>query len=154
LLPCGKVFFGGSRQDAVVGNAGCRKGDAMSNVVRLRHEESVGVDVTRLAGLAAEMGEAGAEGVVVRAMQEMASRLSHMERQYIHGNTVVISRDACRLARIAAEFGMTGMARVAGDVHRCAGRGDMVAFAATWARLLRIGDESLNTLWRMADGSG
>ena len=122
----------------------------MSNVVPLCHEEGVRVDPARLFALVEELDEAAAEGVIGQTMREMALRLAFMEQQYLHGDAAVSCRDARRLARLAAGVGMTTFACVAADVQRCAARGDMVAFAATWSRLTRIGDRSLSEVWDIA----
>lgn len=121
----------------------------MSHVVALSHEEGVRLDAARLVGLVTELGDGGAERAVSRAMEEMAHILAEMEAHYREGDTRVICRRARALSRLAAEVGMTTLSRVAGDVDLCAGRGDMVAFGATWARLLRIADRSLTEIWDM-----
>ena len=119
----------------------------MGHVVALRHEEGVRLDGARLVSLVTELGDSAAESVVSRTMEEMALQLSEMERHYREGETRVICQGAQRLSRLAAEVGMTTLSQVARDVHTCAGRGDMVAFGATWARLLRIADRSLSAIW-------
>ena len=126
----------------------------MGHVVALNHEEGVRLDAARLVALVTELGDSAAESVVARAMEEMAVRLAEMEEHYREGDTRVICRSARTLARLAAEVGMTTLARVAADVNTCAGRGDMVAFAATWARLLRIADRSLTAIWELHGTTG
>ena len=59
--------------------------------------------------------------------------------------------NARSLGRVAGQVGMVTLARVACDVAECAGRGDTVAAAATWARLERISDRSLVAAWDMQD---
>ncbi len=119
----------------------------MNHVEALRHEEGVRVDAARLVSLVSRYGDGGAAGVVSRAMEDMADCLARMEQHYREGETRVICRSARRLSALAAEVGMTSLARVAADVNICAGRGDMVGFAATWARLQRIADRSLSAIW-------
>ena len=126
----------------------------MGHVVALSHEEGVRLDAARLVTLVTELGERAAEGVVSRAMEEMALHLAEMERHYREGDTRVICRSARALSRLAGEVGMTTLARVAADVNTCAGRGDMVAFGATWARLLRIADRSLSAIWDLQGSTG
>lgn len=46
---------------------------------------------------------------------------------------------------------MLTFARVAGDVLRATDAGDASAQAATLARLVRIGDRSLNAFWDLRD---
>lgn len=126
----------------------------MGDVVSLCHDEGVRLDAARLGALVAELGEGPAENVVTRAMEEMATQLADMERHYREGDTRVICRSARYLSRLASEVGMTTLARVAADVNTCACRGDMVAFAATWARLLRIADRSLSEIWDLQGSAG
>lgn len=126
----------------------------MSQVVALNHEEGVRLDAARLVALVTDLGDRAAENLVARAMEEMALRLAEMEAQYCEGDTRDICRNARALARLAGEVGMTTLARVAGDVNTCAGRGDMVGFAATWARLLRIADRSLTAIWDIQGTTG
>ena len=119
----------------------------MGQVVALNHEEGVRLDGARLVSLVCELGDSAAETMVTRTMEEMARQLAEMEHHYREGEVRVICTGAQRLSRLAVEVGMTSLSRVARDVHTCASRGDMVAFGATWARLLRIADRSLSTIW-------
>ncbi len=114
----------------------------MGNVVTLRHEEGVRMDATRLAAILRESGPGAAEAALVARMAEMAVQIAQMERHYRAGRLVMVCRHGRRLQRAAADIGMRSFARVARDTRICAVRGDMVAFTATWARLLRIYDRS------------
>jgi len=49
---------------------------------------------------------------------------------------------------------MATLSRVAGDVETCAGNGDGVALAATYMRLLRVGERSIKAIWDLEDASG
>jgi len=55
------------------------------------------------------------------------------------------------LVAIAEQIGMTVMARVARDVADCAKSQDPVPLAATLARLMRTGEESLTAIWDLQD---
>jgi len=121
----------------------------MGHLVALDHEEGVRLDAVRLVKLVTELGDRGAETMVSNTMEHMAMLLAEMEEQYVGGDTRELCRSARRLSRLAEAVGMTTLARVAGDVDACAGRNDMVAFAATWARLLRIAERSLTAIWDM-----
>lgn len=118
----------------------------MGHVVGLSHEEGVRLDAARLVGLVTRMGDGGAERVVARALDQMAACLERMEALHADGEMRPICTQAAKLVRLASEVGMTSLARVAGDVAACAARGDMVAFAATLARLRRIADRSLGAM--------
>lgn len=125
----------------------------MTNVVGLCHEEGVIIDDVPLVRLVEDMGEDAAENVVNAAVREMSLRMAQMEQLYEAGETFNLSRDARRLARIGSEIGMTSLSLVARDVQRCAARGDMIAFSATWSRLIRIADRSLDAIYGLGDCS-
>lgn len=52
---------------------------------------------------------------------------------------------------IADQIGMHAVARVARDVTECLDAADSIALSATLARLIRVGDRSLNALWDLND---
>ncbi len=109
-------------------------------------EEQVRVDSDRLIELYCNLGEAGAENAVCRAMETLALRLGEVPRLRGAGDLDALGRAARRMVGIANEVGMTTLARVAGDVANACGNGDVTGAAATSARLIRIGDKSLTAL--------
>ena len=117
----------------------------------LRHEEEVRLNPDRLDQLFVQLGEAGAQNVVCRAMEELAVRLSSLEECHRAGRAEMVRKGAKSLIAIADQIGMQSLARVAGDVRDCADRGDGVALAATLRRLVRIGDRSLTAVWDLQD---
>ena len=121
------------------------------HVAVLPREEPVRLDRARLGELCARMGEAEAEELVCRAMEELAVRLSFTERQFRHGKWSEMRQSARALATIADRIGMPALARVAGDVIGCADRRDEIAAAAVVARLVRVGERSLSAIWDMQD---
>ena len=54
-------------------------------------------------------------------------------------------RQLRRLQRMAENLGLVSLGLVAADVRICLDSGDVTAFAAVWARLLRIAERSLST---------
>ncbi|QJF49855.1 hypothetical protein [Roseobacter ponti] len=123
----------------------------MNHVLNIRLKETVQVDQDRLGALYAELGEAGAEDIVCRAMEELALRLSHCSRLYTAQNNDDLRKCARSLIAIADQIGMSVLARVAGDVTRAVDGNDAPALAAVMARLLRIGDQSLTAIWDLQD---
>ena len=123
----------------------------MATLAVLRYDEGVRLDPDRLVALYSDLGEAGAEQVVCRAMEELAARLTEIRRVADEGNPAAMRRSARLLIRVAEQVGMLTFARVAGDVLRATDAGDPAAQAATLARLLRIGDRSLNAVWDLRD---
>ncbi len=109
------------------------------------------LDATQLETLVAQLGETGAEDVICRALEELAARLSHTERCHSEGRIDDMRRSARSLIAISEQIGMQKLAQVAGDVTHCIDRADLVALAATLARLLRVGARSLGEMWDIQD---
>ncbi len=110
----------------------------------LEQKEIVRLNAGRLEELYSQLGEAGAEDVVCRALEELAVRLSHTERCYREGRLTDMRKSARSLVAIADQIGMQALSRVAADVTIAADNDDLVAMAATLSRLLRIGNSSLS----------
>jgi hypothetical protein len=126
----------------------------MNEIVILRHEEGVRMDGTRLAAILRERGPHAAETALAARMAEMAVQIAQMERHYRAGRMVLLCRHGRRLQHGADDIGMRSFARVVRDTRICAVRGDMVAFTATWARLLRIFDRSRQAARDVRGASG
>lgn len=123
----------------------------MNHVLKIGLKESVRVDHDRLGALYAQLGEAAAEDVVCRAMEELALRLSHCSRLHTDKNWDDLRKCARSLIAISDQIGMFALARVSADVINCIDAGDTTATAATLARLLRIGEQSLTAIWDLQD---
>ncbi|OWU76164.1 hypothetical protein ATO3_07005 [Marinibacterium profundimaris] len=98
-----------------------------------------------------QLGEAGAEDVVCRAIEELAVRLSHCERLWRRDDLDGLRKCARSLIAIAEQVGMNSLARVAGDVTQAIDACDGVATSATLTRLIRIGARSLTAVWDLQD---
>ncbi|WP_299968871.1 hypothetical protein [uncultured Roseobacter sp.] len=123
----------------------------MDQVLKSGLKETVRVDQDRLAALYAEMGDLGAEDVVCRAMEELAHRLSLCSRLYAAGELTELRKCARSLIAIGDQIGMHMLIRVAGHVTDAIDAGDGPAIAATLARLIRIGEQSLSAIWDLQD---
>lgn len=123
----------------------------MDQFLKIRLNETIHVDQDRLAALYAELGEVGAEDVVCRAMEELALRLSHCNRLYLASNNAELRKCARSLIAIADQIGMHVLARVAGNVISAIDSKDDPAIAATLARLIRVGEQSLTAIWDLQD---
>lgn len=109
--------------------------------------ETVRLNPDRLGSLYRQLGEAGAEDVVCRAIEELALRLTHCERQWRQHDRPGLRKNARSLIAIADQVGMSALARVAGDVTAAVDAGDAPAVAATLFRLIRVGERSLTAVW-------
>lgn len=123
----------------------------MSEIVKIRLSEQIQLDQGRLGALYTQLGEKGAESVVCRAMEELASRMAQCETFWRSNNREKLRKQARSLIAIADQIGMERLALVAGDVTASIDEMDEVATAATLSRLLRIGERSLSAIWSMED---
>ncbi|GAW34361.1 hypothetical protein RA2_01409 [Roseovarius sp. A-2] len=133
-----------------MGAKGRQAGEKVNNVEQptvLQQHECVRLDADRLEALYLELGETNAEDVVCRALEELAARLGQAERFYRDGRLGEMRKSSRSLIAIADQIGMALLARVAGDVTGSIDAGDHNALAATFARLLRIGERSLCDIW-------
>ncbi|MCM2562565.1 hypothetical protein M8756_10440 [Lutimaribacter sp. EGI FJ00015] len=115
----------------------------------MQTDEAIRLDQGRLCELYDRLGPSGAEDVVCRAMEELAARLSQIDRDYGAGRWIELRKGARALAAIADQMGMATLARVGRDVTACVDLGDRVALAAVLARLFRSGEGSLTAVWDM-----
>lgn len=121
----------------------------MCEIFEIRLSETVQLDQARLDMLFTQLGDAGAETVMCRAMEELAVRLSQCDTLWRAQNKMQLRKHSRSLIAIADQIGMETLARVAGDVTDCVDVKDDVALAATLSRMLRIGERSLAAIWSM-----
>lgn len=116
-------------------------------IARFTHAERILVDARRIEALFARLGHRRAEAYVTGTVEEMTDLLAVIEGQYRDGDLDRVTTQARRVSRMAADIGLTSLARVARDLGIVAPRGDKATLGAIWARLQRIGDRSLQQLW-------
>lgn len=112
------------------------------------------LDSDKLGALYAELGQAQADGIVCRALEELANRLSLIERCYYKGDRPGLAKAAKGLIGIADQIGMQGLGQTARNVSELAQGSDDPALSAALARLVRMGDRSLTTIWEAQDMNG
>lgn len=120
-------------------------------VLHIKPSETVRVDQDRLGTLYAQLGQAGAEDVVCRALEELALRLTHCEALYHESRTDELRKNARSLIAIADQIGMSALSQSATAVTDCIDQSDETAIAATLSRLIRIGERSLMAVWDLQD---
>ena len=81
--------------------------------------------------------------MVTRALGELALTMSGLALQVRAHDLNDLARQLRRLQRMSEQLGMISLGLVAGDVRRCLEGGDVTAFAAVWARLMRVAERSL-----------
>lgn len=123
----------------------------MEQVTTFIPADQVRLNSERLETLYLKLGEEGADNVLCRAMEEMAIRLKQSEKMYRAGASRDLRKTVRSLVAIADQIGMQTLSRVAEDVVVCIDSGDWVALGATFARLVRTGDQSLTAIWDLQD---
>lgn len=113
------------------------------NVVALCPRDRVRQDAEPIALLYRNLGTASAEQVVTRALGELALSMAGMAAQVRAHDLADLTRQMRRLQRMAENLGLISLSEIAGDVRACLDRGDPTAFAAVWARLMRVAEQSL-----------
>ena len=121
------------------------------SICHLVLDEPANLDHDQLGALYSQLGAVGADDVLRRAMEELALRLSHLERQFRHEDEADLRKSTRALIGIAEQIGMRKLARVASDVCTTIDQGDATATAATMCRLLQVGEKSLLAMWELQD---
>lgn len=115
----------------------------MNNVVALRPAERVRQDGEAIAVIYRNLGTTTAEQMVTRALGELALTMAGLAAQVKCHELADLTRQLRRLQRMAENLGMVSLGLVAGDARDCLDRADATAFAAVWARLVRVAERSL-----------
>ena len=123
----------------------------MPEVVTIDFQEKVRLDSDKMCALYYQLGAAGAEDVICRAMEELAVRLTEISKTDLPASPMDSCRELRLIAAIADQVGMAGLAKAARNVCECLNQNDPAALAATRARLERVGDVSLLEIWDVAD---
>lgn len=123
----------------------------MGEIVPLGPREVVRQDVEAIAVIYRNLGAPVADQMVTRALGELALTMAGIAEKVRAQELRDLSRQLGRLGRLAADLGLLTLATVAGDAKTCLERAESTAFAAVWARLLRVAERSLATDMGLAD---
>ena len=123
------------------------------NVTALRPKERVRLDAEPIAAIYRNLGTSSAEQVVSRALGELALTLAGMVDQVRQRELGDLGRGLRRLQRMADHLGMISLGLIAAEARICMERSDATAFAAVWARLIRIAEASLSADKELLDQS-
>lgn len=115
----------------------------LGNVVTLRVLELPHQDSEQIAMIYRSLGSASAEQVIARALGELAFAMSALADRIKAHELGDLLRRLKRLQQMAENLGLQTLAKVAVDLGHCLNRKDSTAFAAVWARLLRIAELTL-----------
>lgn len=117
-------------------------------------DEVVHLDVVRIEELERLLGEKDAENVILKAMDEVAKRLTLCERAYYKQDWKALRKTVKLMSAIGEQIGMSSLTRVGKNMLDALDGGNHTAIAATFFRLQRIGDRSLSDYWDIQDITG
>ena len=123
------------------------------NVTALRPKERVRLDAEPIAAIYRNLGTSGAEQIVTRALGELALTLAGLVEQVRQRELGDLGRGLRRLQRMADHLGMISLGLIAAETRICMDRSDATAFAAVWARLIRVAEASLSPDKELLDQS-
>lgn len=113
------------------------------SVVTLCPRERVDEDEAAIRAIYDRLGPDPGAKLVTRAVGELALSVTVMAAQVGRHELAALPRSLRRMQGMAMGVGMVSLAQVARDARLCLERGDTTAFAAVWARLVRVAERSL-----------
>lgn len=116
----------------------------MGKVQSLNPHEVVRQDVGTIAEIYRNLGAPVAEQLVTRALGELALALVGLRDRVQANDLHDLGWQLDRLRRLAKDIGLSSLATVSSDAATCLERGDATAFAAVWARMMRVAGSSLS----------
>ncbi len=122
----------------------------MDNVVQFHPVEMIFVDAGHLVDLARDRGVPRAEFIAFTALEEIAERLTAAEAAWRAGEFQRLAKIARSVVGMSGQLGMQSVAEVSGRVAEVAGDRNDAALAALVARLMRVGEGSLNAFGDIA----
>jgi hypothetical protein len=113
----------------------------------LRCADRFQMNPTPVAGLFSEMPPHEAEGIICRALEDMASRLDQLHTARMAGDFDEIATPARRIGAVARQIGLTTLFDATEHLACAAQQKDTVAVGATLARLERAFDMAVSYVW-------
>ncbi len=126
----------------------------MGKVTALSPREVVRQDVEAIALIYRNLGAPTAETMVSRALGELALSMARLAETVLAQDLRDVAEQLGRLNRLADDLGLISLAEVARDARTCLERADGTAFAAVWARLVRVAERSISPIPGTVDVSG
>ena len=126
----------------------------MEQVHVLFSDEAVDLDLIRIEELERLLGGKDAENVIVKAMEEVAKRLTLSERAFYAQDWAALRKAVKSMSAIGEQIGMQALVRAGRNTLDALDSRNHAAMAATFYRLQRIGDRSLSDYWDLQGVTG
>ncbi len=123
-------------------------------ILALVPKENPRQDIEQIASIYRNLSSQAAEQVVARALGELGLYMATLAERIAAHEISDLLRRLGRLDRMAQNLGLKTLSSVTKDLTICIQREDATAFAAVWARLLRVADSTLTFDQEMQDLSG
>ncbi|MDZ7904515.1 MAG: hypothetical protein U5N55_01065 [Cypionkella sp.] len=120
-------------------------------VMALRPKECPQQDIDHIASIYRNLSPTAAQQVVASALAELAQMMATVGERIAAHDLRDLQRSLRQLQRMAQNLGLITLAKVSGDLSLCLQHSDATAFAAVWARLLRVVDCTLTFDQEMQD---
>ena len=127
---------------------------AMTQISILYVDEAVQFDQKQIRHLFKLLGTKDAQDVLATAMRELSARLTRAESFFQAGNWDEFAICVAGLDAIGEQIGMRSLSTASRAVSETLDVQDTAATAATFFRLMRIGDKSLTDYQLLCDTSG
>lgn len=112
-------------------------------IMALKPLENPQHDLRQVASIYRNLSQDAADQVVARALGELALSMATLAQRVAAHQLSDLQRGLQRLDRMAQNLGLKTLSVVTQDLAICLNLKDNTAFAAVWARLLRIADSAL-----------
>lgn len=123
-------------------------------VLALTPKENPRLDLEQISSIYRNLSSQAADQVVTRALGELALQMAKLAERIAQHQMGDLLRRLKRLDRMAQNLGLRTLSTVAQDLAICLERGDTTAFAAVWARSLRVADCTLTLDQDVQDQTG
>lgn len=123
------------------------------NVRALRPREGKTLDPVQLGDLMARMADKKGSAALGNLLDELALKLSQIGPAWRDSRFDSVATFCRDVADIAVELQFERLARVARTALMLTSQNDGVALAANLARLMRLGESVLTTVWDLQDAS-
>ncbi|SHG89090.1 hypothetical protein [Cognatishimia maritima] len=123
----------------------------MGTVDVLFNNEPIQLESAKVLKLNKALGPKRSQIIVTNAMEDVAMRMSHSEALFQQGDWEGLGKAVRTIGKISGQIGMRSLSAVCDAASIALQNGDAPAIAATYARLLRVGDQSLSELCEHRD---